>query len=125
MSNHIFCNIYRYMSSSIMNCEGMTYEGWEDSRTAGPCLNNTLVAGLIHRIYFFNKLASANGPFFNERAMSYLLNYLTFFPSLVLTINLLECLFFFLVFKPSAGLPHGVHGPGRPILALPSPPPCG
>ena len=30
MSNHVFCNIYRYMLSSIMNCEGMTYEGWEE-----------------------------------------------------------------------------------------------
>ena len=38
---------------------------------------------------------------------------------------MLPSLFFFLVFKPSAGLPQGVQGPGRPILVLPSPPPCG
>ena len=31
----------------------------------------------------------------------------------------------FLVFRPRAGLPHGVHGPGRPIPVFPSPPPCG
>ena len=46
-------------------------------------------------------------------------------PSLLLTISLLDCLFFFLVFRPSAGLPQGVQGPGRPIGALPSPPPWG
>ena len=27
--------------------------------------------------------------------------------------------------RPRAGLPQGVHGPGRPIGARPSPPPCG
>ena len=39
--------------------------------------------------------------------------------------SLLDALFFFLVFRPRAGLPQGVHGPGRPTGARPSPPPCG
>ena len=39
-------------------------------------------------------------------------------PSLLLTIILLDCLFFLRVFKPRAGLPQGVHGPGRPIAGL-------
>ena len=40
-------------------------------------------------------------------------------------IILLDFLFFLRVFKPSAGLPQGVHGPERPTGARPSPPPCG
>ncbi len=38
------------------------------------------------------------------------------FPVLLRIIILFDCLFFFLVLRPSAGLPKGVHGPGRPIL---------
>src|SRR5699024_9106496 len=75
---------------------------------------------------FFSRLASAKGPFFNERDILYPPYYFAkAFPSRLLTMSLLDCLFFFLVFRPSAGLPHGVHGPGRPIPVLPSPPPCG
>ena len=57
--------------------------------------------------------------------VSYLATYLIALPSLLLTIILLEDLFFFLVFSPRAGLPQGVIGPERPIGARPSPPPCG
>ena len=38
--------------------------------------------------------------------------YFNALPSLLLTIILLEDLFFFLVLRPRAGLPQGVHGPG-------------
>ena len=75
---------------------------------------------------FLSRLASANGPFFNERAIvKPPIPYLNVLPSLLLTISLLDCLFFFLVLRPRAGLPQGVHGPGRPIPVFPSPPPCG
>ena len=41
------------------------------------------------------------------------------------TINLLDAFFLLRVFKPRAGLPHGVTGDLRPIGVRPSPPPCG
>ena len=41
------------------------------------------------------------------------------------TMYLSECLPFFLVLRPSAGLPQGVTGALRPIGDFPSPPPCG
>ena len=70
---------------------------------------------------FLSRLASANGPFFTERDIgSNLLDYLIALPSLLLTISLLEALFLFLVLSPSAGLPQGVLGPGRPIPVFPS-----
>ena len=75
---------------------------------------------------FLSKLASAKGPFFSERDMLNPPYYFdNAFPSRLLTMSLLDALFFFLVFRPRAGLPQGVHGPGRPTGARPSPPPCG
>ena len=75
---------------------------------------------------FLSKLASAKGPFFSERDMLNPPYYFdNAFPSRLLTMSLLDGLFFFLVFRPRAGLPQGVHGPGRPTGARPSPPPCG
>ena len=57
--------------------------------------------------------------------VSYLATYLIALPSLLLTIILLEDLFFFLVLSPRAGLPQGVIGPERQIGARPSPSPSG
>ena len=34
VSNHILCNIYRNMFSSVMNSNCMSYELWKDCRTA-------------------------------------------------------------------------------------------
>ena len=39
--------------------------------------------------------------------------------------NLVERFLPLRVFLPRVGLPHGETGDGRPIGALPSPPPCG
>ena len=59
-------------------------------------------------------------------AFTSLINYfVNALPSRLLMINLLDCLLFLRVLRPRAGLPQGVTGPGRPILVLPSPPPCG
>ena len=67
----------------------------------------------VHGVNLLSRLASANGPFLIERAIgsNLLKYYLIALPSLLLTIILLEALFFFLVLRPSAGLPQGVHGP--------------
>src|SRR5690606_21360751 len=94
-----------------------------------------LFSSLSWRI-FFNKCSSAKGPFFKLRPMTE--------PPFVIvprpvcetavqsryflrrwTINLSDGLFFLRVLYPRVGLPHGVFGVGRPIGALPSPPPCG
>ena len=78
------------------------------------------------RSTIFSKCASANGPFLSDLAIIYFPpNYLIALPSRLLTINLLDLALALRVFKPRAGLPHGVDGPGRPIPVLPSPPPCG
>ena len=67
-------------------------------------------------LYIFDK---------HPMGLSMVETYFNALPSLLLTIILLEDLFFFLVLRPLPGLPQGVHGPGRPIGARPSPPPCG
>ena len=72
------------------------------------------------------KLSSAKGPFFSDLAIClssyYKFRYLIALPSRLLTISLSDA-FFLRVFRPRAGLPQGVLGPGRPIPFLPSPPP--
>ena len=73
VSNHIFCNIYRHMSSSIMNCDCMSNHLREDCGTAGPGFDYLFVSCSVHSINLFSKLSSANGPFFNERAILNLL----------------------------------------------------
>src|SRR5699024_9494566 len=52
MSYHILSDIYRHMFSAVVNCDCMTNHLREDCGTAGPGLDNLLLSGFIHRIYF-------------------------------------------------------------------------
>ena len=75
---------------------------------------------------FFTDLLNLNppSPYISEGVPRYNVTkyYLSF---LLLTMNLSLRFFFFLVLRPSAGLPQGVTGPGLPTGERPSPPPWG
>src|SRR5690349_19850839 len=68
---------------------------------------------------FFCRLSWMYGPFFVERDIR-AYPYRVRLRTMNLSVDLL-----LRVRLPSAGLPHGVFGPGRPTGDLPSPPPCG
>ena len=44
---HILGNVYRNMSSSVMNSDRVTNHLREDSGTTGPGLNNSLLSGFF------------------------------------------------------------------------------
>ncbi len=68
MTNHVFCDIDRYMSMTIMHSNGMTYHLGEDRACPTPGAQE--LSFRLWRSYlqlFLNNFGSMKGPFLNDR----------------------------------------------------------
>ena len=60
---HVFCDVNRDMSPTIVHRDGMTYHLWEDSACATPGPNYLLVPTLIHILHAFEQFRLYEGTF--------------------------------------------------------------
>ena len=60
---HVFGNVDRDMSPTIVHRDGMTYHLREDSACATPGSNDLLVPALIHVLHAFEQLRFYEGTF--------------------------------------------------------------
>ena len=122
MTNHVFCHIDGNVLAAVMDSNRMTDEGGEDGRGSRPGLQNFLLTGFVKLFHALVEFRSNKRAFLNTSAH---VSFPPYLPLRRLMMNLLVGFFALRVFRPIAGLPHGVTGPGRPTGARPSPPPCG
>lgn len=66
MTDHIFGDIYRYVFSSVMHCDGVTYKARQDGRSTGPGLTTFFSLASFMALIFFSRENATKGPFFTD-----------------------------------------------------------
>src|SRR6266511_920970 len=56
MADHVFGDVDRNMSASIMHCDGVTHHLREDHAGTTPCPQHFLLTFLVHGFYSLEKL---------------------------------------------------------------------
>lgn len=79
MTYHIFCNIYRYKLSSVMNSYCLSNKIWCNRRGSRPRFDNSFLSRFNIFCTFLSNFRNTKGPFFNERAILSYLFFSTFY----------------------------------------------
>ena len=96
MTDHILGYIYRYMLSAVMDSDRMTYKLRKDGGCTRPALENSLLAGFVHRLNSCKKLGINKRSLFNTSTpSSFLLP--DYFAFRRFTMNLSDLFFLLLV----------------------------
>ena len=66
VADHVFSDIHTDKILAVVNEEGVTDEVGRDHRTAGPCLDRALLAGVIELVDFVEKRLLDKGSFFER-----------------------------------------------------------
>ena len=68
VSDHVLGDVHGNVTTAVVDCDGVSYKGREDSSGTAPGLENLLLALLIHFVDSLQELGSCEGSFFNASA---------------------------------------------------------
>ena len=74
VTDHVLGDVHADVTAAVMHSEGVTDEGREDRRAAGPGLEDLFLAGFVQFIDSLEQLRSCEGAFLNASA------HISFFP---------------------------------------------